>query len=146
MDAVKRTVLFATPPKGGSLRDALPAVERLWRSHVGERVELMLGWATEPFDRQWETREAAIGEVADCIAGWEAEGRVELGESDVHLLAPACKVLFCHEADLHIESDDDSLLAEARAEFARLQWRCDQSVNGRWEPAQEGGLTQGDGA
>jgi len=55
-------------------------------------------------------------------------------------------VLFCHEADLHIESNDASLLAEARAEFERLQWRCVQSVNGRWEPAQESGLTQDDGA
>ena len=120
MDEVRRTVLFATPPNGGSLRDALPVVERLWRRHVGECVELAPGWGTEPAP----SIETPIEEVSEWIARWEAERRLVLGEGDLYLDAPGCRVILCHDADLHIESDDAALLADAKAQFTAMRWRC----------------------
>jgi hypothetical protein len=130
MDAVSRRVLFAIPPKGGSLRDALPVVERLCRAHAGERAEVMLGWGTEPLDGQWQAFEVGIGEIAPCMERWEAEGRLQLGEGDVHLDGPGCRFLFCHDADLHIESSNPALLAEARAALEALRWRCVEAAMG----------------
>jgi len=120
MDAVRRKILFATPPKGGSLRDALPFVERLWRGHVGERAMLTLGWGSEPA----VPTDAGIEELGAWIARWEAERRLVLGEGDVHVDAPGCQVLFCHDADLHIQSADPALLSEAKAVFTALNWQC----------------------
>lgn len=109
------------PPKGGSLRDALPVVERLWRTHVGERVRLTLGWGTEPLP---EAAEVRIEEIEAWIARWEAESRLELGEGDVYLDAPDFRVILCHDADLHLESANADLLAAAMTEFSAMCWRC----------------------
>ena len=119
-----RPILFAQPPKGRELREALPFIEQVWREYVGDDAYVMLGWGTEPLAEQWQSIEIKIGDLSPRIADWETAHRLKLGVGDVHIQFGTCEIVLCHEGDIHLESANPGMIAVAQSAFVKLGWRC----------------------
>jgi hypothetical protein len=100
-------------------------------------VKAMLGWACKlPQDDLWRYVSVESSQIRDWIDDKIKAGIYDPGSSDLYLGFPdGSEFLFCHESDVHVESDDRDLLRVIAKRWLEKGYRVNYAIFGdKWQP------------
>lgn len=103
-----RPTLISQVVPGAELLRALEALPAFLRERGVEGCNLMIGWGSDlPTDALWKQVPMTLAELPAFVAQAVAERAFLPGESDliVEIDSPPAKFVFCHESDIHLQTE-----------------------------------------
>jgi hypothetical protein len=97
----------------------------LLRHHGARAVVIEHGWGSElPPERLWHQHQVTIDTVPEFVRDSMNSGVFTPGKADLIMRSaqPAAAIKFCHESDIHAQTDVPDLIAEIMQHWQALQY------------------------
>lgn len=93
-------------------------------------VSVMFGYGCGD-ELEWTTRQTRTAEVVSVLDDAIRDKNYELGENDVHLFDADrnLRIEFCHESDIHAESEDAELIERIQMRWLQLGFKGSDTDN-----------------
>lgn len=117
---MNESTILTLPLDTKSLWDELQFTLEWLKSRNIDRVEILYGfpWGIHYYPEDvWTYVEVVISAVMDHIKAVEARGLGLFGDCDFEVKFGSSVILFCHESDIHLTSDDSEVIR-----FFRDRW------------------------